>query len=1041
VTVQLTDAEARQAIRTDLGSTMLVEAAAGTGKTSSLVARMINLVATGACPVENLAAITFTVKAAAELRERFQEALEKAVPEASPDRAFIGTTHAFCARLLRERPVEAGLDPEFEELDEVRAGMITEEFWQRYLERLVATGDERLARLRESGLRLRDLRSGFRRLIDHPDVEIVYRETERPDLQPIAREVSRMLDDIEPDLPDATDGHKQDDFEVMVHKLLSMRATRDLTEPLNVFDFLDEANHRSRRPTQKNWPDKKRAKGYGEDWQSFVNSTLRPALIRWREHTHGLAFSILEPAVREFETERRRAGTLTFQDLLVCARDLLRDHRHVRLYFQRRFRNLLVDEFQDTDPVQAEVMFYLTGQDVNEKDWRKLHPRPGSLFIVGDPKQSIYRFRRADITTYSQVRDQIARAGGQVVPLTSNFRSGKNICDWVNEFVGRKFAGADVAEGRQAEYVALSPTRPIGPNSGVYLLETPGRDSFDETACAEAENVAAWIRTAVETGMKIEEDGAERPVAWADFLLVTRNRRRLALYAAELERSGVPYTVTGSRAFAESEELYALLPLLHALVDPDDQVSLVAFLRGPLCGVDDQALYQFVRAGGRFSYLREQDVLDDRIGEALAMMKAVWTDVRRRPPAAALSRLADRLGVLAQAAARERGGTRSGNLLKALSIAREASTAGKSLAEVVDVLEQMLEERAEVEEMDVDPARDDAVRLMNLHQVKGLEAPIVFLVDPCSSSRSTVDHHVDRTGDHSRGYFTLSKSFGKSTKMIAQPPGWDSFENTEKSFHRAEEDRLLYVATTRAKNLLVIGHQGGPKPKGPWQSLVDRSLQALFRLRALRARQMPLLPPVEAPPDIAASFAAAGEESYAVNLVTKITHTDHRQLVKVEEGLGKGMSWGRVMHRLFEALLRDESLDVELHARNLLKDEEREPAEIDEVLRAVAALKGSQLYRRVLQSAQRMVEVPFATMTEGVLLHGVIDLVFLEEGIWHIIDYKTDSTAGRLQSLVDYYAPQVNAYVRFWQEITGQPSRGGLFFVDGAVERWLPGSS
>jgi ATP-dependent helicase/nuclease subunit A len=1037
MTVQLTDAQAREAIRTDLGSTMLVEAAAGTGKTKSLVDRMINLVATGTTPVENLAAITFTVKAAAELRERFQEGLEKTAPGASPDRAFIGTTHAFCARLLRERPVEAGLDPEFEELDEVRAGMLTEEFWQRYIERLVATGDERLARLRESGLRLRDLRSGFRRLIDYPDVEIVYREIERPDLQPIAREVSRMLDAIEPDLPDPGDGHEQDDFEVMARKLLSMRATRDLTEPLDLFDFLDEANHRSRKPVQRRWPDKKRAKAIGESWTSFVDLTLRPALVRWREHTHGVAFSILEPAVREYESERRRAGTLTFQDLLVCARDLLRDHPHVRRYFQKRFWNLLVDEFQDTDPVQAEVMFYLTGQDVGEKDWRRLQPRPGSLFIVGDPKQSIYRFRRADITTYSQVREQIARSGGRVLPLASNFRSGKNICDWVNEFIGRKFAGADVAEGKQAEYVALSPTRKIGPNSGVYLLETPAGDSYDETACAEAENVAAWIRTAVETGMKIEEKDVERPVTWADFLLVTRNRRRLALYAAELERSGVPYIVTGSRAFAESDELESLLPLLRAVVDPDDQVSLVAYLRGPLCGIDDQALYEFVRDGGRFSYLREQEILDDRIREALAMMKAVWTDVRRRPPAAALSRLADRLGVFGQAVAKERGGTRSGNLLKALSIAREASTAGKSLAEVVDVLEQMLEEGAEVEEMDVDPARDDSVRLMNLHQVKGLEAPIVFLIDPCSTSKTTVDHHVDRSGRKSRGFFTLSKSFGRSTKMIAQPPGWETFEDSEKSFQRAEENRLLYVATTRAKNLLVIGYQGGLKPKGPWQSLVDRSLQALFRLRAPRARQMPLLPPVEAPPDIAESFAAAGEESYAVNLVTKITHADHRQLVKVEEGLGKGMSWGRVMHRLFEALLRDESLDVELHARNLLKDEEREPAEIDEVLRAVAALKGSQLYHRVLQSPRRMVEVPFATMTEGVLLHGVIDLVFLEDGVWHIIDYKTDSTAGRLQSLVDYYAPQVHAYVRFWQEITGQPSRGGLFFVDGAVERWM----
>ncbi len=189
----LPDEQAREAIRTNLDVSMLVEAAAGTGKTSSLVSRMVALVVTGRCQIETLAAITFTLKAAAQLRERFQEEIDRAAgtAEAGPEwerlqqardnlaRCFIGTTHAFCARLLRERPVEAGLDPDFVELEEVAAELLGNQFWTGYVERLGAAGDERLRPLRDAGLPARILRQGFIQLVQYPDVEIAYEEIAR----------------------------------------------------------------------------------------------------------------------------------------------------------------------------------------------------------------------------------------------------------------------------------------------------------------------------------------------------------------------------------------------------------------------------------------------------------------------------------------------------------------------------------------------------------------------------------------------------------------------------------------------------------------------------------------------------------------------------------------------------------------------------------------------------------------------------------------------------------------------------------------------
>ena len=1068
MTEPLADAAVRNSIRERLDTTFLVEAAAGTGKTTSLVARMVNLVLTGTCTVDTLVAITFTVKAAAHLREGFQEELERARLLASDEkkvrltaalhsleRCFIGTTHAFCARLLRERPVEAGLDPEFQELDEVRSQILANEFWQRFVERLAVTGEAGVQALRDAGVDIRHLRPGFVRLNEFPDVEVVLEQLPRPDLQPVYRDLLRRLDDIAPDLP-PEDGHDQDDFEKMVRRLLRKRPNVDEEDPAEVLDFLDEANHRSRRPVQKRWPDKIKARDHGNDFSSFVNGTLRPALRRWREHTHGVAFGILVPAAREFAVERMRTGNLTFQDLLMSARDLLRDHPHVRRYFQRRFTHLLVDEFQDTDPVQAEVIFYLTGDDSEEQDWRRLRPRPGSLFIVGDPKQSIYRFRRADITTYGQVKQQILAAGGEVLELRSNFRSMAVVCDWVNEALRPVFAGDDVAEGRQAEYVDLVSTRDSTLLSGVFHLETPAQTKNDEVAAMEAACLTDWISKAVRGGKEIEDVGLVRPLQWRDVLLVSWSRARLGVYAHALERSGIPYSVTGSRAFANSAELATLLPLLHAVVDPDDQISLLAYLRGPLCGVDDQALYEFVKAGGRLSYMRQdQPQTDERISDGLATAHATWREALQFPPAATIGRLMNRLGLVAQAAAEERGGTRSGNLLKALSMVRSMSALGASFAHVVEQLEPMLEKSTEVEEMDIDPSRENAVRLMNLHQVKGLEAPVVFLIDPNDPRGREPETYVDRSTERSLAYFTLSRPFGLGSKVIAQPPGWDDLATKEKKFKFAEDNRLRYVAATRAKNVLVVGFQSsGDKRKGAWKSLVHSISERLSMFKDLPAASVSEALPSsrsfdDAQNEIRVRYEKAAETSYSVLPVTKIAHANHQDLVKVEEGLGKGMSWGRVLHRLFEALLRDETLDVRLHAENLLKDEEREPAELADVLAAVDALRGAELWKRVQRSPRRMVEVPFAVMVPAgqlgidasgdTLLHGAIDLVFLEEGVWHIIDYKTDSTSGpgRLESLISYYAPQVREYVRFWQQITGQPTKGGLFFVDGCLERWI----
>ena len=197
------------------------------------------------------------------------------------------------------------------------------------------------------------------------------------------------------------------------------------------------------------------------DYETLCRDVLEPGLTRWRRYLHPIIMRAVAPASEEFAAWRRRNGRLNFQDLLLIARDLLREHPSVRRAFQERFLPILVDEFQDTDPIQAEILFYLTGEDTDEKDWRELSPKPGSLFVVGDPKQSIYRFRRADIETYGAVRDRLEKTG-RVLNLTANFRSTGRLCGWVNGVFARRFpetATAQQAAGSRSPHSARKARR------------------------------------------------------------------------------------------------------------------------------------------------------------------------------------------------------------------------------------------------------------------------------------------------------------------------------------------------------------------------------------------------------------------------------------------------------------------------------------------------------------------------------------------------------------------------------------------------------
>jgi ATP-dependent helicase/nuclease subunit A len=547
------DQPARDAIVRQLDTTMLVEASAGTGKTRSMVDRMVALLREGKCGVGSLAAITFTRKAAAELRARFQVALEKAARQAEgeaglrlsealdhAERAYIGTIHSFCGRLLRERPVEAGIDPAFLEFDETVDLRLRKEAWRQYVAGMVAVGDALLGELDDVGLEIGQLESAFLSYATYPDVaEWPAPEVELPELKPVIKELRSYAAHMGQLAPTFPVDVGRDTLMRTYRRVARMVRQADLQRPAELLEILGEFGNET--VVQRNWPGgQKQGKQEQQRWQQFVDQHAQPLVAKWLHKRYAVVMRTLREAARTYDKLRRDRGGLNYQDLLLQAAALLRDKPKIREYFRRRFTHLLVDEFQDTDPIQAEVMLLLTADDPKQSDWHRCKPVPGSLFVVGDPKQSIYRFRRADIVTYTDVKG-IIEQNGEVVELTANFRSRKPVIDWVN----RTFEPIlpEVADKYSPARCPMVPGK-AGDGTevpGVEILKVPEEYATNpEVLSYEAEVITQVIREAVAPRSRTKPAG--RP---GDFMIVAALKKNLSEYARRLSELGIPSQVTG----------------------------------------------------------------------------------------------------------------------------------------------------------------------------------------------------------------------------------------------------------------------------------------------------------------------------------------------------------------------------------------------------------------------------------------------------------------------------------------------------------------
>ncbi len=826
------DHEVRTRLVTDLETSFAVGAGAGSGKTRVLVDRIIQLVDSGR-ELDRIVAITFTEKAAAELRERVRKVLADPSADEPPeiaerrrralgkvDLSQLTTIHGFCRSILARHPLEAGITPGFTILDALQSDILLDEAGSEVIRAMRDGADEDLEGALMAGGSLAGLRDLVKAIRRYPDLK-----PEIPEFT--AESADRILSDL---FKTAEEIVNFAESVPAADTMLGQARNVLRSEPLvsaGVFDAHDLAALLEGAVIHKNAGNKGNWTAGPETGAAFARlkpewkalSVRRDEMTaRYRGRHLGYFISKAELINKEYERRKSELGALDFDDLLMKTADLLESQPSVAGEIKRGYAAILVDEFQDTDPIQARIVLQLAeAAETHAEEPAAVVPGKGRLFLVGDANQSIYRFRRADRSVFKQACSQLLENGVEE-RLEVNFRSTPGLVTVANRIFG------DLLE--PGEYHDLLPFREEPGRGPVVTLldldpllaENEGEPLAPEMRRAEAAALAGWIRGRIDAGMVIRDrvTGEFRTIEYGDVAVLVRTYTGVDLFEDEFDRYGIPYRVSGGRAFFHRLEILQTLPVLQAVADPGDQTAVVAAYRSPCFGVSDESLVRWAATGYPFSYLELEDQpVDDTfieenldreadapLIEARRILAQLNRDTRIVPPSGILWRLFEVTRVLPLHALKPDGDRRIANLLKLLDLAFAYEEAAAGLLEggseeqvSLDGLVRYLEEqrRAAVEEESALVDADGGlVTIMTIHSAKGLEFPVVALLDRAYSS-SFRDEAIP---DRSRRTSTVRGAGFK-------PPDWDEKKDAEIAQQEEEAKRLLYVAFTRAGDHVV----------------------------------------------------------------------------------------------------------------------------------------------------------------------------------------------------------------------------------------------
>ncbi len=1055
--------EDREYVRTHLGVNMVVEAGAGTGKTTLLIERLCFALLAQGIAAPRLVALTFTEKAAAEiktrlmvklqtvlsaarenttdlvlttLREEFGVADEEIISRAERalaqlDRSQIGTIHSFCADILRAYPLEAGLTPNAEVDKGPRAQHIFEGLWNQFLDKELGENAPRATQWKQ-----------------------VLARASLTDLYRVALEMC---------------SGKIHEYHYLAQKdfLAQVCATRAQTAAHLSGAFLDAKKkprviekalqQASRRFLQaQTWlqtgemPAAEEEtiviKSIPKDWDGPTAEDAK-ALCRFAAQVDPFVqawvlsvYDLLDNFVQEVRARYSAEGILSFDDLIVKARDLLKTNMQVRHKAQEKYDVLYIDEFQDTDPAQGELLLYLAEQPDNEAQyWHEVKLIPGKLFVVGDPKQSIYRFRGADITAYQLFTDLILKQGGEKAYLRQNFRSAPDIITLTNEVCGRVM---QAKHAFQPAYEPIFPSKSSGVQAAqlaVICASAEQKVSADDYRHNQAEYIAKWIKENV--GHLILSDG--RKLAYSDIAILSRSSTTLWPYTDALRRYGFPFSVEEDRDFYHRQEVTDFLNFLRVLEDRQDRISLVGVMRSPLGALTDEEIYQAARRN-ELDFTRPCSY--EKQERLFALLRRFAARVGRQPLPELLRGILQET-FLSEACALSYEGARSlANLQRLVALAQRYClqtpvTLGQFLSRVEELMTQESGRLTSLTESEA----NQAINVMTVHKSKGLEFPVVILVDISKKEIATASKrpaHLYSWNKNLHGFL-----IGKYADINL---AW--LEEEQREHSRCEEVRILYVALNRAKEkLLIVGNDtvdgasmAAHFMRAGYFPPVEERPASIGAAKALQVVYVPYVSPDKfiynlhtPPPTQTTDFdISAWRAAYEKRQAEYVSYTQEKRVLspsQIERPLVVDATAAELGGWTHAALQRrhqypQEKLSTSIKAVAPGSTPEQQ-MQIENILNKFYT---SPAYQHLTAMTVQGTEIPFVLSTADGIRSGVIDLLTQDAGgtIW-VLDYKTDKIKSTAATAAAHkYAAQLAIYAQAAQKMYPQAAvKTAIIFV------------
>jgi len=988
----LTDQPDRTAAINNHGESIFIDAGAGTGKTETIVNRIVSqIIANDDFDMNNIAAITFTEKAGAELRNRFRRVLLKAKPSLSTeaqirienvissiDSAAIGTIHAFCKRILTDHSIAAKLPVGFQ------------------------IGSE------SAGPRSRLIRA-------------------------------RRIADL------AFDGLSDEDKGVLRDLDFEAKAMQELVIEL-------------------------------DEKFAIINELTEPKTIESEFEFEPAVYKYIYSAIKHLKADmhnRRDSGEIEFDDLLVMTRDLLEADPELRELLSEQYRVILVDEFQDTDPVQWQIVRLITQKSETDKQ-----PKPSSLVLVGDPKQSIYRFRNADINTFIKVKDSFASEGtsssesfGVIRNLTSNFRSVKPIIDFVNWLFQDLAEGNPLAMG--VPYKALTPVHdPKDADAGdaVRVFETPrgddGKALIKVDAAMECDWTAKEIRRAITEKYKVTVKGEnhtriyrEEPATFGDVCILVPVRTQIGELIRALGANGVPFVSADPGIVFTRPLVLGLRYALKVVAQLDDDMALWAALKSPLFGLTDEQLVQY-KSGADANWNIDGYAKGDEPNVLRAMQ--VFYDVRQKVgtqrPSLVLRELLASERIFEKLFAENDGTFEATALRTFINHATQWENEGNTgLLEYVDALEILVDGKSKSLLPIPKELNQDAVQIMTIHASKGLEFPITVL--SCMSGNPSYERSKILISKAGKIEFNLGKNADEEYVMSA---GYEDLRTGEDgTAEREEANRLLYVAMTRAQDHLVVsglvrqansrsavieealrklsGEGGKPyvsvdhnatvnddldDRKSPYQ--LEKDFKADFESEISESNKRHVVSPSSEAATEMGVLSRARVEDMSEGLEDFEVATQNQEFESASEmssALRDRRPLGKALHGVMDLVMSfGEIPDQETLQSFLWQQAEKHGAmvELTSLTKRVSHLLKHPIVLEALEAEQRWPELHLAIADpsdEIRLAEGFADLVYKSSEGYILVDYKTDKEIGASQIM--HYQQQLGAYALILEKLTG----------------------